>query len=543
MLRLVEQNHLLTWPDEANSHLGTRHHSSTSSIECEIKGISHHVFASHKQTCIDLEKASQFITEALQNAVQRNMALRMLIQRFEDRASENGRYLSEQMEANRQMKLQVEELQKHLEDKDNSLTQANQTIAILNNELGDLQQQLLNHQSSDRTIQEVTEWLEDGKNKANIMKEEDAPVQTIVVGIKEEQEDPAEAYAATDNEYQTSQPDDTFQEQIPYSSGDIKIGLVQEGNDESGVAPVIGSRDAHHPSPPPPAPPPPLVSCAPHQPSSPPQPLPRSRGLSVEVIDCRTTQGHQGTRSKHNQDGEQSKTGRGRGGRAQRGRGGGVARGRGMQLFSTEILKTTASPVMMLNAGRGGGGMQLSLFEIPKSTADPQAMVDIVEQHLCSVCGERFSTRRDLKVHRQMHKEKPKIFTKSGSLNKRRGVNAAERPYPCNECGKRFSTLQILNQHLIVHTGERNFPCQQCGMRFSQAGSLKRHQLIHMGVKPYHCAQCGKRFARAAGLERHQRIHTGERPFHCAQCGRAFTFIESMTRHQRLHTRDKAKYN
>ncbi|XP_063071688.1 zinc finger protein 629-like isoform X3 [Engraulis encrasicolus] len=470
MLRLVEQNHLLTWPDEANSHLGTRHHSSTSSIECEIKGISHHVFASHKQTCIDLEKASQFITEALQNAVQRNMALRMLIQRFEDRASENGRYLSEQMEANRQMKLQVEELQKHLEDKDNSLTQANQTIAILNNELGDLQQQLLNHQSSDRTIQEVTEWLEDGKNKANIMKEEDAPVQTIVVGIKEEQEDPAEAYAATDNEYQTSQPDDTFQEQIPYSSGDIKIGLVQEGNDESGVAPVIGSRDAHHPSPPPPAPPPPLVSCAPHQPSSPPQPLPRSRGLSVEVIDCRTTQGHQGTRSKHNQDGEQSKTGR-----------------------------------------------TSSLFPVPTS-AIPETVMQklLLRKQLSPAGGKSLNARRSLTggLHQQTH--------------------PAGRSFHCSLCGRTFFKKNILLSHQCINTRGKYFRCGQCGKCFSKGCNLKAHQRIHTGDRPYHCDLCGSSFATGGSLTRHQRVHTGEKPYHCRQCGKSFSQAGHLRRHQRI---------
>ena len=61
-----------------------------------------------------------------QNEVQRNMALRMLVHRLEDRASDSRRSLSEQVESNRQLKLQVEELQKHLQDKDNSLTQANQ---------------------------------------------------------------------------------------------------------------------------------------------------------------------------------------------------------------------------------------------------------------------------------------------------------------------------------------------------------------------------------------------------------------------------------
>ncbi|KAL2085355.1 hypothetical protein ACEWY4_018675 [Coilia grayii] len=210
-------------------------------LECEINAISQHIDVSHKQACSDLQKATQFITEALQREVQRNMALRMLVHRLEERASENGRNLSEQVESNQQLKLQVDELQKHLQDKDNSVTQANQTISSLKNELKDLHQQLHSHQSNHRMIQEVTEWLQDGESQP--MKVEADLLQNLAIGIKEEQDDAADAAHDDEDGCQCSQSDgaDPPTEQTTSSSADIKSELVQEPDEKSDVALVHSS--------------------------------------------------------------------------------------------------------------------------------------------------------------------------------------------------------------------------------------------------------------------------------------------------------------
>ncbi|XP_063073560.1 uncharacterized protein LOC134464044 [Engraulis encrasicolus] len=154
-------------------------------MACDIIGISHHMNANHKQACSDLEKASLFIIEALQNEIQRNTTLCMLIHRLEERAAENERSLSEQVESNQQLKLYVDELQKQLEDKDNSLTQAKEIIVVLKNELGDLKRQLQNHQSNHGTSQEVTDWQQD-ESMTNIVKEEDGVQQNVLGAVKEE---------------------------------------------------------------------------------------------------------------------------------------------------------------------------------------------------------------------------------------------------------------------------------------------------------------------------------------------------------------------
>ncbi|XP_041953703.1 mitotic spindle assembly checkpoint protein MAD1-like [Alosa sapidissima] len=123
--------------------------------------IHQHLGMSHKQACINLEKATQFITQAFQHEVGRNQELSMLIGRLEEREAESEKSLTEHVQSNRQLTLKIEELQKLLEEKDNSLTQANQTVALLKNELRDVQQ-FESQQSNHRPVQEVKEWLQGG---------------------------------------------------------------------------------------------------------------------------------------------------------------------------------------------------------------------------------------------------------------------------------------------------------------------------------------------------------------------------------------------
>ncbi|XP_041960304.1 uncharacterized protein LOC121718927 isoform X1 [Alosa sapidissima] len=116
---------------------------------------------SHKRVCVNLEKATQCITQALQREVARNQELCVLIRRMEEREAELGQSLAEEAESNNQLRLEIEELQKQLEEKDNSLSKANQTVTSLTKELQCVQQ-LQSRPSSHGRFQEVDECLQLG---------------------------------------------------------------------------------------------------------------------------------------------------------------------------------------------------------------------------------------------------------------------------------------------------------------------------------------------------------------------------------------------
>ncbi|KAJ3587312.1 hypothetical protein NHX12_010910 [Muraenolepis orangiensis] len=108
----------------------------------------------------------------------------------------------------------------------------------------------------------------------------------------------------------------------------------------------------------------------------------------------------------------------------------------------------------------------------------------------CSFCGERFSSREELIVHRAGH--------------------TGEAPIPCALCGKTFASKAKLNIHMRVHTGEKPYVCVHCGKRFTQGGSLKIHLRTHSGEKPCVCLLCNASYSDPSNLRRHMVTHTGQ---------------------------------
>ncbi|XP_072543444.1 uncharacterized protein [Salminus brasiliensis] len=168
--------------------------------------------------------------------------------------------------------------------------------------------------------------------------------------------------------------------------------------------------------------------------------------------------------------------------------------------------------------------------------------------HACQNCGERFGSRRLLRVHLREHRvEKPyacefceKVFRLPNHLKKHMTSHTNERPFTCTTCGKTFALASTLRAHERIHSGEKTFSCPQCGLSFLTKSYLDYHQRVHTGEKPYTCMHCGKTFAQKSNLRVHERLHTGEKPFCCEVCGESFIHANSYKSHKQLHTGMKA---
>ncbi|CAG7718577.1 unnamed protein product [Allacma fusca] len=78
----------------------------------------------------------------------------------------------------------------------------------------------------------------------------------------------------------------------------------------------------------------------------------------------------------------------------------------------------------------------------------------------------------------------------------------------CDVCGKIYSNMATLRNHLTVHTGEKPFPCDLCGQRFRQKGDVVSHKKTNHSDGKYKCGLCPCRFISTQGYKRHMvQIH------------------------------------
>lgn len=106
-----------------------------------------------------------------------------------------------------------------------------------------------------------------------------------------------------------------------------------------------------------------------------------------------------------------------------------------------------------------------------------------------------------------------------------------EKPYSCTHCGRGYSYLASLQQHLKTHQIEYQFQCKSCSKLFKNKEELEVHMKSHSDgtlARPHQCETCGKRFTLLENLHRHQMIHSDQRPFHCNHCGKSFRLAQHL---------------
>ncbi|XP_076450231.1 uncharacterized protein LOC143286523 [Babylonia areolata] len=199
--------------------------------------------------------------------------------------------------------------------------------------------------------------------------------------------------------------------------------------------------------------------------------------------------------------------------------------------------------------------------------------------HKCDQCRRLFYTDDDFQQHK----------CRKGLL----------RPFGCGRCGRSYSHLPILKNHLSQHEKGliSDLECYQCGQKFMYSIELRRHMSIHIkadltalaqhssaaatstssstnanggtqadsgsqnslklkipysrflpkkklklksggNLKTFTCQICKKTFLRRSYLTMHMRVH-GEKKFKCSYCSKEFAFKKSLEIHVRIHTGEK----
>ncbi|KAJ8966686.1 hypothetical protein NQ317_014014 [Molorchus minor] len=186
----------------------------------------------------------------------------------------------------------------------------------------------------------------------------------------------------------------------------------------------------------------------------------------------------------------------------------------------------------------------LRLFRIHRRMHYPQN-----KAWVCNTCGKKYSSKNLLDEHVNTHLGvRPYVCGTCGKdFASKYTYKAHEkthevrpRPFCCTQCPKSFLSQQNLTQHERTHSGMKEFGCHLCGKQFSSAHNLEVHSIVHTGYKPFVCGLCGKAFARKAEIRDHERTHTGERPYQCEFCGATFSQRSNLQSHKRAtHYDDK----
>ncbi|XP_014601679.1 PREDICTED: zinc finger protein 2 homolog [Polistes canadensis] len=186
----------------------------------------------------------------------------------------------------------------------------------------------------------------------------------------------------------------------------------------------------------------------------------------------------------------------------------------------------------------------LRLFRIHKRIHYPQ-----VKSWSCETCGKKYSSRNLLEEHINTHTgARPHVCETCNKNFASKYTYKAHikthqirpRPFRCSQCNKTFLSQQNLNQHERTHNGIKEHVCVQCGKAFGSPHNLEVHNIVHTGYKPYICRECGKAFARKAEIRDHERTHTGEKPYQCEFCGATFSQRSNLQSHKRAtHYNDK----
>jgi KRAB domain-containing zinc finger protein len=156
---------------------------------------------------------------------------------------------------------------------------------------------------------------------------------------------------------------------------------------------------------------------------------------------------------------------------------------------------------------------------------------------ICQICGHGSKTNRAYEMHMLSHNERSlkcpepgceSAFRHQYHLNQhilgQHGANANEprqKPYICDFCKKKFSSLYAIKRHMSVHSDSpllKPFLCTICGKRLQAQISLDKHLLAHSGVKSVKCSVCPQLFITQQSANQHYEMTHVNVCYRCKVC-------------------------
>lgn len=156
----------------------------------------------------------------------------------------------------------------------------------------------------------------------------------------------------------------------------------------------------------------------------------------------------------------------------------------------------------------------------------------------CDLCGKRYSNVRVLRQHMENHMAREKNAKRSKNVREKKiRLKKPKKVHICEVCGKEFSAPSPLAQHSLTHVDREltQVQCELCGKWIKNRNVLRSHMYIH-NQTPKKCPYCDKIKQTGRALQAHiTRSHSA--PTHpCTFCEKSFTRPEALREHIATHT-------
>ena len=112
----------------------------------------------------------------------------------------------------------------------------------------------------------------------------------------------------------------------------------------------------------------------------------------------------------------------------------------------------------------------------------------------------------------------------------------------CKECNKTFTSKIGFERHSQHHTGRYSHFCSICRKGYNNGYNYKLHMRGHEG-RGFPCEFCGKVFSSGQMKQYHESEHTGIYRFSCETCNKGFNAKTQYDKHVASHQMNVWSYS